>query len=450
MISNAAFQPLSGRLTDIFSRRAGLIVSNVFFALGNLLCGLATTQWAIIVGRVVAGVGGGGLTAIATFVASDHVPLRKRGVVQGLGNLCYGLGAGLGGVFGGWVNDTWGWRFAFLAQVPLTTISAVAVFFLVPGAITKVDKSPFKRVDFLGAITLVVSLVLFLLAVNSGGNTVAWTHPLVLVSLPLSAMCFAFFIYVEDKRAAEPIIPVRLLLHRTVAAACLINWFLTMAVFGFLFYGPIYFQIRGLTTTQAGARLIPQSVGSATGSLGVGLIMKATGRYYLLNLGVESIFLLAAVLISTFTLTTPAWVPFIYFFLGGVGYGGMLTITLLALISAVDHAHQAVITSASYAFRSTGSTLGVTITSAVFQNTLKLRLWATFGDRKDAAQIIARVRDSLDEIARLPPDWRPGVLDCYMLALRAVFLTTLSMAVLGCVASWFMREHTLHATLARK
>lgn len=115
-IANAALQPLSGRLTDILSRRTGLIFSNVFFAAGNLICGLAASEGVMIFGRVIAGMGGGGLTAISTFVGSDLIPLRRRGVWQGLGNISYGVGAGLGGVFGGWINDTWGWRKAFLIQ----------------------------------------------------------------------------------------------------------------------------------------------------------------------------------------------------------------------------------------------------------------------------------------------------------------------------------------------
>ena len=115
-IANAALQPISGRLTDILSRRTGLIFSNVFFAAGNLICGLATSEWVMIFGRIIAGMGGGGLNAISTFVGSDLVPPRRRGVWQGFGNIAFGLGAGLGGVFGGWINDTWGWRKAFLIQ----------------------------------------------------------------------------------------------------------------------------------------------------------------------------------------------------------------------------------------------------------------------------------------------------------------------------------------------
>ena len=449
LIANAALQPLSGRLTDILSRKTGLIYSNIFFAAGNLICGLAQDEWVMILGRVIAGMGGGGLTAIATFVGSDLVPLRKRGVWQGYGNIFYGVGAGLGGVFGGWVNDTWNWRWAFLAQVPLTVVSGIMVYFFINIPVKQVEKSPWKRIDFLGSISLITTLVLLLLGLNSGGNLVPWSHPLVLTTLPLSALSLAVFIYIESNIATEPVIPVKLLLNRTVLSACLTNWFLTMCVFSVLFYGPIYFQVQGLSATEAGVRLIPQSVG-VVGSLLSGLIMRWTGHYYWLSVATQTIFVTAAVLISTFTLTTPDWEPFLAFFIAGIGYGAMLTITLLALIAAVDHKDHSVITSASYAFRSTGSVIGITIASAVFQNILKSELWSRFGDRKDAAEIIGRLQDSLDEIQRLPPGWKGPVMQVYMDALRGVFLTTVGIAVLGFIISLFMREHTLHSNLARK
>jgi hypothetical protein len=90
LIANAACQPLSGRLTDVFGRGPGLVFSNLMFALGNLICGLAQDEASVIAGRVIAGIGGGGLMSISTFVASDLVPLRMRGIYQGFGNIAYG------------------------------------------------------------------------------------------------------------------------------------------------------------------------------------------------------------------------------------------------------------------------------------------------------------------------------------------------------------------------
>ena len=422
----------------------------MFFALGNLICGLAKTEGTIILGRVVAGIGGGGLTAISTFVTSDLVPLRKRGVWQGVGNICYGAGSGLGGVFGGWINDTLGWRWAFLLQIPFLMVSCILVIFKVNIPVKVSDKARIQRVDFLGAVTLILTLVTLLMGLNTGGNQVPWTHPIVLTSLPLSAVFLGIFIYVEARVASEPIIPVKLLLDRTVAAACLTNWFTTMTVFGLLFYLPVYFQVQGLSATAAGVRLIPQAIGTSIGSLGCGFIMRSSGRYRLLNAVAVSLQVISVGLICTLTFSTPAWLPFLYFFLLGTAYGSMLTITLVALISAVDHEHHAVVTSASYAFRSTGSTIGITIASAVFQNTLKIGLWSRFGDREGAAKIIARLRDNIEEIRNLSKDWIPGVMDAYMNSLRAVFLTLLGLSVLGALVSLAMREHKLHNNLSRR
>lgn len=450
LISNAAFQPLSGKLTDIFSRRTGLVFSNIFFALGNLICGLATQQWVMIFGRVVAGIGGGGLTAISTFVTSDLVPLRRRGVWQGIGNICYGTGMGLGGVFGGFINDSIGWRWAFLIQVPFVILSGILVFFTVKIPVKETDKSRLKRVDFLGAFTLLASLVLLLLGLNAGGNQVPWNHPLVLTSLPLSAIFLAIFVYVEDQVASEPVIPVRLLLDRTVGAACLTNWFATMAVFGLLFYVPVYFQVQGYSATAAGVRLIPQAVGTASGSLGSGYVMRLTGKYIKLNYFTLLLMIASTAAISTFILQSPPWLAFVYLFFLGFGYGAMLTITLVALIAAVDHHFHSVVTSASYAFRSTGSTIGITIASAVFQNVLKWGLWSRLGDHEGASDLIARLRDSLDEVWNLPDDLQASARDAYMDALRAIFVTMLVLAVTSGLTSTAMRQHTLHSNLARR
>ncbi|KOC12809.1 hypothetical protein AFCA_002865 [Aspergillus flavus] len=449
LIANAASQPLSGRLTDIFSRRTGLIFSNVFFAVGNLICGLAKSEGVIVLGRVIAGIGGGGILTISVFVTSDLVPLRKRGVWQGFGNICYGAGGGLGGVFGGWINDTLGWRWAFLIQVPFVVVSGILVAVKLDLPVKESGKAKLKRVDFLGAITLVITLVLFLLGLNTGGNQLPWTHPLVLTAFPLSAVFLMIFIYIEANIASEPVIPVRLLLNRTVFSACLTNWLVVMAVYGLIFYLPLLFQVQGSSATGAGIKLIPQAVGTSLGSLGAGILMRASGRYSLYSMISVSLLIVSNTLICTLTLSSPSWQPFIYFLLMGIAYGAILTITLVALVSAVDHEHHAVVTSASYAFRSTGSTIGITVASAVFQNILKSGLWSRFGDREEAKRLIPRIRDSLDELRKLPADWKPGVLATYMESLRAVFLTLLGLTILGAVVSLGMREHKLHTNLAR-
>lgn len=443
MISLAACQPLSGRLTDIYSRRWGLIFSNVFFALGNLLCGVAPSDWVMILGRVIAGIGGGGLLSISTFTTSDLVPLLNRGLWQGLGNICFGAGASLGGLFGGLINDRLGWRWAFLVQLPVMLISC-ALAFNVKIPEKKKETARIDRVDFLGALTLILCLVTLLLGLNTGGNQVPWTHPLVLVTLPASAVFLGLFIYIEARVATEPVIPVKLLLNRTVASACLSNWLTMMVAYGFLFYLPIYLQVQGLSTTAAGLRLIPQSIGMSIGSFGSGLAIRWSGRYKMLSYGAMALLVTSMVLASTLTFSSPAWLPFLSIFPSGVGWGSSLTITLVAMTSAVDHEYHAVVTSAAYAFRSTGGSIGVTIASAVFQQTLSAELWSRFGGRERAPSVIGRLRDNLDEIHNLPGDWTPGVLGAYMKSLHAMFLALLGLAILNVIVSIAMRENKLH------
>ncbi|KAK9420297.1 hypothetical protein SUNI508_06566 [Seiridium unicorne] len=451
LIANAACQPISGRLTDIFGRGPGLIFSNIFFAAGNLICGLAQNEHVMILGRVVAGIGGGGLMSIATFLATDLVPLRKRGIIQGIGNIAYGSGAMCGGVFGGLLNDhsSWGWRLAFLIQVPPVLISACLVAYLVRIPPKVSNKSYLSRIDFVGAFLIIVFLVLLLLGLNAGGNLVPWLHPLPLTTIPLAFVAAVGFILWEA-RAAQPIIPVRLLLRRTVFTACMTNLVTTMANMMALFYSPLYLQVRGDSATEAGLVILFAPIGICICSVGSGYLMKRTGRYVALGALSVSLQLAHVIILTTLSESTPKWHLMLSFFLLGSGYGAMLTITLLACLAAVDHADQAPITSATYAFRSVGGTVGITIASTVYQNILKTQLWDRFGSLPDAGMEIPRIRDDLDELKHLPEGWHKSeVIAVFMEAFRGVWFTALAMVVLGLIAVSLMKQHTLHSTLSR-
>lgn len=192
------------------------------------------------------------------------------------------------------MNDLLGWRWAFIVLVPLTIISGILVGFFVRLPTKEFDKmeteEKWRRIDFLGAVVLVTAIVILLVGLNAGGNTVPWFHSLVLVTLPLSAAFFLVFVYVQANYAVEPIIPVKLLLDQTVMAACLTNWFFTMSQISLTFYAPIYFQVQGTSAFDAGIRLIPTSVGAAAGGITCGIIMRAVGKYYVLNLIVQFLF----------------------------------------------------------------------------------------------------------------------------------------------------------------
>lgn len=347
LISNAATQPIAGRLTDIFGRRLGLALSNLLFAIGNLICGLAANHYTIIVGRIIAGVGGGGMISIATFLTSDLTPLRKRGIMQGIANLWYGAGAMLGAFVGGLFHDRTdiGWRLAFLIQVPPSLLLIPIIWTLVKVPPKQSDKSYVARIDFLGALLTCSFLILLLLGLNTGGNTVPWIHPLPLTTIPLSIVCFASFIWWEGK-VKQPIIPVKLLRDRTVLSACAASLFISMLLMATTFYVPLYLQVLGDSTTVAGLKFLPSPLGGSIGALGTGYAMAWTGKYRPFGIIGALILIVGTVLFTLQDENSPGYLPSVALFFVGWGFSTVLTIATVSCLAAVDHSQQALVTSA--------------------------------------------------------------------------------------------------------
>ena len=451
LIALAVVQPLSGKLTDIFGRRAGLLFSCVFFAIGNAICGAARSKSIIILGRAAAGIGGGGLNSISTYVGNDLIPLRSRGLVQGLGMVTYGAGIGLGGVVGGSINEIWGWRWAFLILVPFTVLTALGVWLFVPGPADQESDSAFKRVrriDFPGSILLSAAVAIFLWSLNSEGGSTSSSF-IITSALPTSAVLFGLFILVEARYAAEPVIPLSLLRNRTVAAAAFASWFDSMALYALMFHIPLYLQAKAYSPKQVGIRLLPEALGTALGSLSSGFIMRTTGGYGILKICVLTIFLAGAAGFSTSDLNTPSWVPEVYLLLNGLGFGGTLTVLLLALLSAVERDMQAVATAVMYAFRAVGATLGVTIAGVLFRRILLARVWDSLPTGPSPGEVEELLRQChLQKPAHdLCPEW---LLQAYMEALHAVFLLALGFGIGGLICGMFTSNFKLRKTLEKK
>ncbi|KAF5575587.1 multidrug resistance protein fnx1 [Fusarium subglutinans] len=451
LISNAATQPIAGRLTDIFGRRLGLILSNLLFAIGNLVCGLSTDHYSMIIGRIIAGVGGGGLISIATFLTSDLTPLRKRGIMQGIANLWYGAGAMLGAVIGGLFQDRTviGWRLAFLVQVPpsLLLIPMIGVLVKVPPK--QSDKSYLTRIDFLGVFFTCSFLILLLLGLNTGGNTVPWLHPLPLTTIPLSMLCFAGFIWWEGK-AKQPIIPVALLRDRTVLSACSASLFISMLLMATTFYVPLYLQVLGDSTTTAGLKFLPSPLGGSIGALGTGYLMAWTGKYRPFGVIGAVVLIVGTVLFTLQDENSPKYLTCIALFFVGGGFSTVLTTATVSCLAAVDHSQQALVTSAIFLARSVGGTLGITMASAAYQSTLKEMLWDIFGDKAGGPEEIQRILDGLEELKHLPEGWWHGVMATFMESFRIVWLMMVCWAVLALFSISFVKRHTLHSRMDRK
>ncbi|EGG24315.1 major facilitator superfamily protein [Cavenderia fasciculata] len=178
LLTSTSSAPLFGKFSDIF---------------GSLLCATSYTMTMLIAARAIQGLGGGGLMSAVMIVMAEIVPLRQRGKYQGLIGAVYAVSSVIGPLIGGSFTDNVTWRWAFWINLPLGAIALCVVFFALrlPQDVISVRQG-FKCIDFVGTISLVVSVIGFLLALSWGGVNYSWQSPVIL-SL-FFGICAALFL----------------------------------------------------------------------------------------------------------------------------------------------------------------------------------------------------------------------------------------------------------------
>ncbi|PNS21847.1 hypothetical protein CAC42_445 [Sphaceloma murrayae] len=442
-----SFQPLYGKLSDIFGRKPCLLFAYLIFGWGCLFCGLARNIGELIGARAFAGIGGGGMTTVVSILLSDTVPLRERGTWQGYINIIYAAGAASGAPLGGVMADTIGWRWSFLGQAPLCLVAFVAVAIVLREPVREPSnwRQKLRRIDFLGALILICAVFTLLLALDRGSNT-SWRDTITLASLGASIPLFILFVLVEMYVATEPFAPGHVIFHRSLFACYACNFFSFSGWLAAIFYIPLYFQaVDSLSATQAGIRLMPSMAFGVSGSLFAGLYMQKTGRYYWLTvscysalaIGMTLIYLTAGALVSS----TPGIIVgmCIAAFANGIG----VTSTLIALIANAEREDQAIATACSYLFRSLGSVFGVSMSATVANQTLRRYLEEGLRDGEQAGEIARKVRESLAYVRTLEPEVRRVVEECYAKSTRGAFALQICIVAGAAVAAWFITEKAL-------
>lgn len=449
LLSVACFTPLYGRLADIVGRKNCMFIALTFFTAGTTLCGLSSSMNMLIFARALAGMGGGGLTTTTSIVLSDLVPLKNRGLLQGLTNIIFGLGSGLGGPIGGWMNDTLGWRRAFLIQVPLLLLDYVLAIAFVnvktPNALVRQSKwDKLKSIDFFGAFSLVLGLSSTLIALSlMSANDVPISHFPVWGGFVIGFASITFFFYAEAKLARNPILPLRLITQRSGAAVAFANFCLSIVSFGTLYHFPLFFQAVKLETPSlAGLHLIPNSIALSVGSVLAGIIMRSSGRYYWYNLINAVLITVSIVCFALFTQSSSEAFTYISIIPHGFGTAGVLTCTLIALINSVPRTDVAVATSMSYMARNTGQILGVSGGGTLFQALLKQQLRHKITG-KHADKIISEIRHKSSIVPELPAHLQKAAVESYAYALRWVFIGIAIVSVGTVVGCAFIEDKEL-------
>ncbi|CAI6093807.1 unnamed protein product [Clonostachys chloroleuca] len=451
LVTSTAVQPLYGRVSDIFGRRLCFFIATITFGLGCLGCGLARDVVTLNCMRALTGFGGAGLMTMATIVNSDMIPFRRRGMYQAMQNGIWGLGGISGASLGGAIADKIGWRWCFLLQVPVSIfalfVGAVAVKNQAGNLFEDGIKAVWKRVDFTGAFFLVLAISVQLLGLSLGGNELPWTSPWVIALLIGSVALFSIFFFIEGRTTAIPIIPLRMLKGRLPVATQIANICAGLSAYGFLFMIPLFFQVILMeSATKAGARLALPSLATPIGSIIAGIVMSRWGKLIPLVRTGASIICFGSALLLSLSFQDASWKYIAFIIPTNLGVGVIYPSILFTTLASFDHADHAVSASTVYLIRSLGAVWGVSITSAIVQTTLSVRLPDALSGISDKWRVIDEIRHSVEALKTLPPDVQLKARLVYFDGIHYAFASVVVAGAIAVIAAFIASPKQMRST----
>ncbi|MEV6658108.1 MDR family MFS transporter [Nocardia fluminea] len=365
LLAQAVTVPIYGALADTFGRKPVMLFGIAVFALGSLLCGLASSMLALIVFRAVQGIGAGAIQPTTMVIAGDLYTLAERATIQGYLAGVWAVASVTGPLLGGICADYLGWRWIFLVNLPL---AALAAWMLVRNFDESVPRRG-RGIDWAGAVLLTLGAGTLVLGLLESGHAWAWGSPVGVAVFGCAGLSLTLFVVVEA-RTTHPILPLWVFTRRVVLASSVAAVLGGALLFGFTTYVPMFNQ--GVLGTSA---LV---AGLVTGALTLGWPLAAAraGKVYL-RFGFRTCAVLGSTVASLGAATTllldehsALWQVATSCFVVGAGMGLVATPTLIAAQTSARWAERGVVTSATMFARSLGSAVGV----AVFGSIVNARL----------------------------------------------------------------------------
>ncbi len=370
MLTATASTPLWGKISDLYGRRLLFQIAIVTFVAGSLLAGFSQNIEQLIGFRAVQGLGGGGLMSLALAVIGDIIPPRERGRYQGYFAAVFGTSSVLGPVLGGFFADGPGWQWIFFINVPIGLVALVVT--------SAALKMPHVRrnhsIDYLGAALVVGSVSSFLLYTAWAGPDLGWGSGTAVTLLVAGFVLAVAFVLVE-RRAEEPIIPMRLFGNSIFSIANLFGFLIGIAMFGSMIFIPLYLQVvDGMSPTRSGLAMLPMVVGIFSTSITAGRLMSRNGRYKIYPILGASIVIVSLVMLSQLTAASPYWYAGLSMFVLGSGLGFTMQILITVVQNSVDRSDIGVATSSVTFFRQMGGSFGTALFGAVLSSRLAVHL----------------------------------------------------------------------------
>src|SRR6516164_9054844 len=207
LLASTAVIPLYGKIADIHGRRFTLRIAILTYMAGSLVCALAPSMPVLIFGRVLHGLGGGGLTSMGMVVLGDLVAPKERGRYYGYFAVTYTSAGGAGPLVGGLISDHLHWSVIFWINIPMG-LAALALTTFLLRRLPRYERP--HHLDFLGAALIVAASTSFMLALNLAGVRYGWTS-LPILALLAAALAGGVLFVLRLMTAPEPLIPLSIL-----------------------------------------------------------------------------------------------------------------------------------------------------------------------------------------------------------------------------------------------
>jgi EmrB/QacA subfamily drug resistance transporter len=352
----AVFTLLAGRLADRDGRRRLFLVGLGIFVLGSLASGLAPSGGVLILTRAVQGLGAALVAPTSLAIIAETFPKKERGMALGVWAGVSSSALGFGPLFGAIINDSLGWSWIFLVNVPLG-----AGAWLVARAVLRESRVPDapQSLDLVGAGLSAGGLLALLLALSQAGGA-GWSSPGIISLFAVAAIGFALFVR-HERRTKAPLLDLALFKERSFAGANVLILMATAVMCSLFFFLALYMQtVLGYSALGSGATLLPLTVtivvvaplaGRLADRIGaripatIGMLLLAAGLLGLSTLGVKSGL---GSLIPWLTLT-------------GLGIGLVTTPTTTAALGATGSEGYGTVAGVFNTFRATGLSLGIAI-----------------------------------------------------------------------------------------
>ncbi|KAK8017946.1 hypothetical protein PG991_007136 [Apiospora marii] len=372
LIALSSLAPLTGRLASIFSPRLMVLVASLFFAAGGLVTAVAGSFSVFLLGRVLSGMGGSAIMVLAFILVLELTSRRRRGLFVGMVNAGFTTGISLGAVVFGVMIPTAGWRALFAIQVPAGLVAGLGVYFAIPKSFSSGQdgkeasiKEKLKKIDYLGAVVLTSTIVLFLYSLSA---------QIQIIPLAISAGTLVLFVLIEYFVASDPIIPISVLQNRGALLSCLSQLGFMTARWTILFYAPITaLAIFGLSPGASGSMLIPTNLGFGLGGILIGWVhIRRAGSFYAACLVCVALFAVTMFVLSlSSNPAVPGWLYVALLFANGVFTGATVNYTLAHLLHLTSPDTHYVATSLLGTFRGFAGSFGSAIGGGIFIRTLR-------------------------------------------------------------------------------